>query len=353
MITYRFNGDLTAAPAPRSALCDELRNDLSRLTGQSIKVSRYTDYEDWTEAALQLREVLMSGMETEVHWSSGSKVRSVLVPGTACGSAFMGVIKGQEEAAGDLSWPIPENGAAARYAQTSTFRRYAGRRVIVCDMPGEPAPRDAEASAEEMSLVDALTLFEGRSPVVKQVLPIKAMPLRFLGKLRKGEAAVAAHSVFADDPYHVALYEGEPCALLVQDEVPMYYETRYFIVNGVPVSGAGCVEAHTPLDRDHSLVRGVTHCVFEKTRNDGRTVAVPEVGERLEAFVRRVSTDLLTEKPDLTHVVIDVAIGRGGEPIVLEMNPYQNSRLYANDPGAVFRPVLELVGQGQNLTMTP
>lgn len=41
------------------------------------------------------------------------------------------------------------------------------------------------------------------------------------------------------------------------------------------------------------------------------------------------------------HVVMDVALSCRGEPILVEMNPYQNSGLYANDPAAVFDPVID------------
>lgn len=353
MITYRFNGDLTGAPAPRSPLCDGLREEVSRLTGLHIGINGRADHEDWTEAALQLREVLRSGLETEITWATKGERRSALISGEECAPALMGAVSGRDEVRDGLVWPVPENRIAARYAQTDTFRRYAGRRVAVCDMPGEPAPRRAGAPDVPLSLVDALTLFEGRRAVVKQVLPIKAMGLKFLGEVRKGGAAKASREVFADDPYHAVHYEGEPGALLVQDEVRMSFETRYFVVAGKPVSGAGCVETHTPLDRDPALVRGVTHCLFEETRNNGRPVAAPQVGERLEAFVRRVAADMAAENPELTHLVIDAALNDRGEPIVVEMNPYQNSGLYANDPGAVFGPVLDRIGARNALGISP
>lgn len=343
MITFRFNGDLTAAPAPRGAHCDDLREEISLLTGLSIGVNPRADHEDWTEAALQLREVLRAGIETEITWPSGRERRSALISGEACADAVLGAVPASDEVRDDLCWPLPQNRAAVRYAQTDTFRRHAGRRVVVCDMPGDPAPRGAAAPRDPLSLTEALTRFEGRRAVVKQVLPIKAMPLRFLGVIPEGGAAKAAREVFADDPYHPIRFEGEPGALLVQEEVRMSFETRYFIVDGVPVSGAGCVEAHTPLNRYPALVRGVTHCVFEETRNDGRTVEAPEIGERLEAFVRRMAADLAAEKPNLTHVVMDVALSCRGEPILVEMNPYQNSGLYANDPAAVFNPVINRI----------
>lgn len=41
--------------------------------------------------------------------------------------------------------------------------------------------------------------------------------------------------------------------------------------------------------------------------------------------------------------VLDAALNASGEGILIELNPFQNSGLYANDPDAIFGPVVDLI----------
>ena len=131
--------------------------------------------------------------------------------------------------------------------------------------------------------------------------------------------------------YHFSRFEGDRDALLVQDRVDMSCETRFFAVDGRVVSGAACIEAHTPVDREE--VEGVTAAVFEHKRNGGDLFHDPVLARDLEAYAATVAAEAAQE--GLENLVIDVAIGRDGVPIVVEMNPAINAGLYANDPAAI------------------
>lgn len=193
----------------------------------------------------------------------------------------------------------------------------------------------------DQSLREALSGFAGRSVIVKHFLPVKAHPLIFRD-LPETITAETVDDIFSDDPFHVINHEGLPGCILVQERLDLRKETRFFLAKGVPVSGAGCVSDHTPLQRDPANVVGVTHAVFRE-RIDERTVVTDKrAAAIMEDFVRRAGAALYEEWPDLEHVVIDVAMS-GDEPVIVEMNPYQGSGLYANDPDAVAAPVIDVL----------
>lgn len=274
-----------------------------------------------------------------------------VVSGSACPTAFMGALSDhdkREAAALEAVWPRPEDRTAQRYAETLTFQNNAGRRIAICDMPGgDPefplfVDTPLAGTPPQTSLTEALTNFEGCRVAVKQTWPLKAMNIRYVD-VSTGGAGTAARDVFAEDPFHVMRFEGDRNALLVQDAILMTHETRYFIVDGVPVSGAGCVEAHTPLDRDPNLVVGVTHSVFEKRRNDGVVIRDAAAAAALDEAARVFARQLYEEVPDMRFVVMDLALGADGQPLIIELNPYQNSGLYANDPVSIFKPVVDEV----------
>lgn len=397
MIRFEFRGNPTLAPAQDRPGLAALIADITAMSGLEIRRDPAVDFEDWTECAAQLRTVLAAGVETEIRWTeagvpdpeddtmaflddvdiddapfvddaeddsrlglfdfpdrpagAGPVPRQHAVSGSPCPDAILGALGTRDHIAAEkagMAWPRPEDKVAERYAEMAAFQRLAGRETLVCDMPGGdpefayPEPSPLSGSRPQTSLVEALAAFEGREVAVKQTLPLKAMPIRFL-TVEPGKAETAARAVFAEDPYHVLHYEGDRNVLMVQDRVVMTHETRFFVVDGVPVSGAGCVEAHTPLDRDPASVVGVTHAVFERGRNDGEVIRDPAAAAILEDFARRAAAELFAENPEMRFFVVDAALNGAGEPILVEVNPFQNSGLYANDPEAIFGPVVDLI----------
>lgn len=401
MISFHFRGDLTKAPCSGHPKLLRLITDLSALTGAEIVQDPEVDFEDWSECAEQLRTVLNTGVEIEISWSrcigtetidtplsddlwdddapfldegislnaaeaememgagDGApsrevpiyETRTLHVSGEAVPSALMGMVGDQDTAESQDNghvWPDLNDAVAIRYPETLTFQRHAGREIRICDMPGGdphhtyPVNTPLLGTQPQTDLIDALKAFGGREVAVKQAWPLKSMPVRFV-RVEAGQEKQASHEVFAFDPYHILRYEGDRNALIVQDKITMTHETRYFIVDGEPVSGAGCIEAHTPFDREPENIVGVTHAVFEVTRNGGEIIADTQAAAKMEAFVRGVAAELRAELPDLRHVVVDVALNAEGDPIIIELNPYQNAGLYANDPDAIFTPVTTFI----------
>ena len=107
----------------------------------------------------------------------------------------------------------------------------------------------------------------------------------------------------------------------------MEFETRFFVVDGVPVTGAGCVESHTPLDCEDRF-----DPKMERIRGDGLIVSRADVMADHLAFAEVVAAEFAAV--GVRHFTLDVAAGVDG-PLVVELNSLLNSGLYASQPAAV------------------
>lgn len=135
---------------------------------------------------------------------------------------------------------------------------------------------------------------------------------------------------------------------LVQEWIPMEFEYRVFIVDGIPVTGAGCIEEHTPLDRASGTsfdtrVRRVRGNDIAGA-SDTRVVDDPSRVARYRDFARTVASELPEGQ---ATVVMDVATdARSGNTVVVEFNTLPNSGLYASDAHLLHRRLLHAKDRG-------
>lgn len=139
---------------------------------------------------------------------------------------------------------------------------------------------------------------------------------------------------------------GKPATLVIQDWIPMAYEYRLFVVDGQVVSGAGCIEEHTPYSR-------VRHSDLFDTRVRG---------QRGHGIIGEQPSDVV-DHPDLVRrylkagdelaelyggtVTIDVALNTATDDVVLvELNTLPNSGLYASNPDAVYLALAQARDRG-------
>lgn len=138
--------------------------------------------------------------------------------------------------------------------------------------------------------------------------------------------------------------EGVQDIVMAQDVIPMEFEYRLFIVDGQVVSGAGCVEEFTPLDRVEgqpfdTRVRRVRGHLGQY--GPGEVEDRPDVVSRLLDFGRTVA------KQYGGTVVIDVAMNAATDsPVIVEMNSIPNSGLYASDPWLVTSALVWAMDRG-------
>ena len=117
--------------------------------------------------------------------------------------------------------------------------------------------------------------------------------------------------------------EGLDSVFLLQEDVDIRNETRFFIIDGRPVTGAGCIEANTPLQNDGSAYDHKT----EDVRGSGDQYGSDIIESQLLPFVREAAKDV-TNESGVPHYVMDVGLVNGN-PGIIELNPIMNAGLYA------------------------
>ena len=231
----------------------------------------------------------------------------------------------------NVVWPRPATMRAANaYARYNAFASRAGRRVALCDLAGAGQAGDLVQAGDPGELSGTLAAWAAKGPVdalVKIVCRTKyAAPAPV--RLPRGAGLDQAQRAVMDAlGYALAHLEGERGAVLLQDRVEMQDEYRVFVVDGVPVTGAGCIEAFTPCDR---LPGTIFDPRVEGVRGSGQ---VREDHTRIagyRAFAAEAAAALAAEAPDLRDFTLDLATGPDGQPLIVELNPTVTSGLYAS-----------------------
>lgn len=134
--------------------------------------------------------------------------------------------------------------------------------------------------------------------------------------------------------------EGIKDAYLVQEVIPMTYEYRFFVINGKLVTGAGCVEEFTPLDN--------TGEDFDARMREHRSYECPSPVEvrpdllaQLFGFAKKVVAEVSVERPDFDRYVLDVALGKNNEPVIVEFNSESNAGFFACRPVLVTETLMK------------
>lgn len=193
---------------------------------------------------------------------------------------------------GPLSTVSPLNlhldSRADRYHQTKVFADHAGRDTATGGYFSEPD--EASSCEQAIDLMAAFAQRGHREVIVKHVrakhglwrIPTSTDPAE---NLRTLTDALGWSLIGLDGTAH---------GLGIQQVIPMTYEYRIFIVNGHPVTGAGCIEEHTPLDADETAP-------FSPLMRARRPIFIPTSEADLEAHLDRAGvgpSTALGARPD-------------------------------------------------------
>jgi hypothetical protein len=221
--------------------------------------------------------------------------------------------------------------AAARstpYATTDTYARHAGRRFVVCRNDEEddrlaayPTLSEGIGMAREWpSSQLAWKQIDGRP---------KAYPIAFMPNDGSLSRSVGFNAYAAGG------------RSLLQERVKMTFETRFFVIDGEVISGAGAVERRTPFERDDKTTTGLVDHMFECVRNSGRERAFPTLAADLEAAARTIAPEFAADF-GFGDFVLDLFInGETGDIGVIETNPISASGFYANDASMIVTKLAE------------
>lgn len=235
---------------------------------------------------------------------------------------------------GPVSRYSPENldadtqdALAARYGDSETFLRLAGRKIARCGYAESDEP-EYEIGLDVRDFLRSLSAQGVKRAAVKSFRS-KKMDLTTLDLPEGDDALISTIDdvLLSSMTMHLIGYPG---ALLAQEWVPMEYEYRVFIVNGKPVTGAGCIEEFTPLNADDDF-----SALMRRSRSEMSEVeSKPELRDRYVEFARAAAAEFTTE--GRVTYVLDLAVNADtGEPLVIELNGLRNSGLYASRPARV------------------
>lgn len=228
-----------------------------------------------------------------------------------------------------LSLP-PSN--ADRYDLMPSLRPFLGRDA-------RSAPCDGDAV--DAAVRGMLDRHPGSGVVAKFMFREKRLPLAFIdpdGTFMQtdeygGKPERIPFAAWRWAGYDLALFEGEPDAVLVQQKARMRYEYRMQVIGGEPVCGAGCIERFTPADN-----RGNRYDPrMEETRNSGRIESHPDIARLYEQFAHEAAHAIRGEVEG--PYVMDLYLDDAGRPHVIELNPQSNSGLYALDMDALLTAI--------------
>lgn len=202
------------------------------------------------------------------------------------------------------------------YWTWEAFRQHSGRKYQILDLF---SARDL-VSTIHLSGTDAFVKSTRNKELATRV-PLGANLIEYLNGMAY---------VFADRG---------PC-LMVQPHVEMTYEYRLFVINGVAVTGAGAISAHTPADNTAIFNPAIAASRTEECPVEMR----PDIVKRYLAF----AADLIPQCP-VHSFVLDVALV-DGDPIIVEFNPLHLGQvgLFATRTDLIASATLQALGLIQN-----
>lgn len=215
--------------------------------------------------------------------------------------------------------PLAVENLATNYHRLPIFHRNAGRKVALADGTLE----SLEAAIAEVAPESGQVVVK----VNRRKYGIETIDIR----------GGITNAIFQSEglPGTLMHLEDVPEAFLVQEHVEMTFERRYFVVDGIAVTSAGCIEEYTPYDN-----LGMQHDPRARMHRGRRDItwAVEET-EKLTAFVHDITRELRRSETwkKMTEYVLDVALGPDGEPLIVEFNAIRNSGLYACQPQLITR----------------
>lgn len=309
------------------------------------------DFEDWVENAVQLHHALQAvkarSHELSLFIDQGSGVKPELITHVAMdGQAPKKVFDTEQPfvmlgmEAGD--WDLVRSSemvvapsrsdqlAAEAYASNAGFWKHAGRQMILATYNDHESDVPAD--------VDLMEVIKHRRDAGQNSVIVK---------VNEGKAGIARVNIAgrSDTELHDDLMEifdwtlirmgGIEGGFLVQDDVVMEHEYRVFVVDGQPVSGAGCLFEHTPLNNLQNGFDLQTRRIRPNGESEPEPITnCPGVIERYRQALPQIIEDLMRGDARLQDFVVDLCL-IDDEVRVVEVNPSRNAGLYALDVGAL------------------
>lgn len=279
------------------------------------------DKEDWVENACFIDAFERVGVDFEILGECRgimlTATEDSLASGTGQGAFFHSGVSRADTVDSNYRFPLQGKEhlkAISRHALADSFAAAAGRKMIL-------VPPSASAINE----------------AVRQIVPAEG-PV-FIKTLKKGMARIfniradmsPMDAIVAQDEdiaWTLVQFDGvESPFFSIQGVIEPTFEYRMFIVDGSPVTGAGCVESFTPLDNAARF-----DPKMEEIRNDGLVNHEYRLVEQYLAFALRLARKLTPELAGAPAYGLDLCVDRiSGNIVPIEVNPPLNLGRYASD----------------------
>lgn len=240
-------------------------------------------------------------------------------------------------------WPPEDELQAAKdYMSNPVFQTNANRATAMAGIVNESGDYDrwlGHPNPTNKSLVQ--TLLEFREEGIKRVF-LKCRIQKYLTTTVDLEDVATLYE--AQDKareavgYALVHLEGFGDAFSVQEYVTMEAEYRVVVIGGEIISGAGVIPSFTPLDR-------TTEDIFDAkvqrrfTSPDITTLTDAEL-EDYWRFASRVAWELANHPTNPLHTYILDICQIDHVPAIVEINPFVNFGVYANDTDKIMRGIL-------------
>lgn len=216
---------------------------------------------------------------------------------------------------------------AEKYYNLETFKKYAGRNILIGSFD-----RDNDHYDDIMkSLNDGNYLIKTCATKYMPLIPFSITDRKlFVDKDMMDSLLLAS--------VHM---EGSKDGVIIQDDIKMYYEYRLIVVDNEIVSGAACIEEFTPFDR---ISDDVYDPQLRKIRGNNDIINNKDSAEVIEKYKNvcpQIVSEFKNEIPDMKNYIMDVFIDEFGDVGIVELNPFRNFGLYANDYNKVAKKLLK------------
>ena len=317
--------DRPTVPAGSDVYAPELYNTWMRAFPDAQPQAR--DKEDWVENACFLEAFERLGVDYEIlDTIPGGLISSTAdfaLDGKGPAAFFhTGISPRDQITSHNFTFPFQNSqliDLATGYAQSETFKAAAGRRLITCRLN-----RD--------DINEAIRTIEPKRGNV------------FVKTIRKQSAGIIFHDATSlkspsdqlfqqneDLMWDMVRFEGsDQPYLVIQDVIEPTYEYRMFMVDGIPVTGAGCIEEFTPLNNT-----GLYDNQMARIRNQSEITEESDIVARYYNFAFRFGADYAKENGEKLVYSLDLCIDqRTGDVVPIEINPPANLGRYASDTDA-------------------
>lgn len=217
--------------------------------------------------------------------------------------------------------------SVVNYASSPVFRAHAGRPFMICS--GSVIMEDGSGIGQQLEILHA----QGHREIFLKTR-VKDFAGRFtLPDMSRGPAHLWDCLVeqCEDLEWYPIQYEEMPNIYLLQTVIEPTYEYRVIVVDDLPVTGTGCVEAHPPLDNENRF-----NTAMEAVRNQSPVVRRKDLARQYKEWAGHFAAAIRAEFSEAPVYSLDLCVDAiSGNIVPIELNPFMNLGLYGTDVGAL------------------